>query len=109
MDNTHTTIRTSRAARDRLAALGEHVGQPLGTIVEILSFAEVSHLVQIILAGSNTSQTSVEVAGEMLQQAHGRDPASVIPGAWSGRGVKPVRQRGTAALADKPNEVRHDG
>lgn len=50
MDTTSTTLRVDRGTRNRLYALANRTGQPMGEIVRTLSYADVPSLLPLFMA-----------------------------------------------------------
>ena len=59
-----TSLRIDVATRDRLAALSELVGRPMGDIVRTLSYADVSLILQ------TTARRAAHETAEGHQQGH---------------------------------------
>ena len=76
MPITSTTLRVDRGTRDRLYALANRTGQPMGEIVRTLSYADVPNLLHLFMArGAAEAGTpsapakTLDEAGEMAANA----------------------------------------
>ena len=71
MAATSTTLRIDRGTRDRLCALANRPGQPMGEIVRTLSYADVPNLLNLFMARGAAEAGTPSAPDKTMDEAAG--------------------------------------